>query len=220
MEKTIIDRCVRIVYRDYLNDPKPENMPLLEDLYNALRAQDEKEAQYIATALEIYVTGSLNVFNHHTNVDVNSRIVCYDIKELGKQLKKIGMLVVQDQVWNRVTINRATHKTTRYYVWGGSSPSTSFDCSGFVSWVINHSGWDVGRLGAQGLCNICTPISSANVKPGDLVFFTGTYDTPGVSHVGIYVGNNMMIHCGDPISYANLNSSYWQPHFYRYGRLP
>ena len=106
------------------------------------------------------------------------------------------------------------------YVWGGSSPSTSFDCSGFVSWVINHSGWDVGRLGAQGLCNICTPVSSSNVKPGDLVFFTGTYDTPGVSHVGIYVGNNMMIHCGDPISYANLNSSYWQSHFYRYGRLP
>ena len=106
------------------------------------------------------------------------------------------------------------------YVWGGSSPSTSFDCSGFVSWVINHSGWDVGRLGAQGLCNICTPVSSANVKPGDLVFFTGTYDTPGVSHVGIYVGNNMMIHCGDPISYANLNSSYWQSHLYRYGRLP
>ena len=106
------------------------------------------------------------------------------------------------------------------YIWGGSSPSTSFDCSGFVSWVINHSGWNVGRLGAQGLCNICTPVSSANVKPGDLVFFTGTYDTPGVSHVGIYVGNNMMIHCGDPISYANLNSSYWQSHFYRYGRLP
>ena len=106
------------------------------------------------------------------------------------------------------------------YVWGGSSPSTSFDCSGFVSWVINHSGWDVSRLGAQGLCNICTPVSSANVKPGDLVFFTGTYDTPGVSHVGIYVGNNIMIHCGDPISYANLNSNYWQSHFYRYGRLP
>ena len=106
------------------------------------------------------------------------------------------------------------------YVWGGSSPSTSFDCSGFVSWVINHSGWDVGRLGAQGLCNICTPVSSANVKPGDLVFFTGTYDTPGVSHVGIYVGEGRMIHCGDPISYADLNSSYWQSHFYRYGRLP
>ena len=116
VEKTIIDRCVRLVYRDYLSDPCPENMPVLEDLYNALRAQEEKEAQYVATALEIYVTGSLNVFNHRTNVDINSRIVCYDIKELGKQLKKIGMLIVQDQVWNRVTINRAEHKTTRYYI--------------------------------------------------------------------------------------------------------
>ena len=116
VQKTIIDRCVRLVYQDYLNDPRPENMPILEDLYNLLRAQDEKEAQYIATALEIYVTGSLNVFNHQSNVDINNRIVCYDIKELGKQLKKIGMLVVQDQVWNRVTINRAAHKSTRYYI--------------------------------------------------------------------------------------------------------
>ena len=116
VQKTIIDRCVRLVYQTYLNDPRPENMPVLEDLYNLLRAQDEKEAQYIATALEIYVTGSLNVFNHRSNVDINNRIVCYDIKELGKQLKKIGMLVVQDQVWNRVTINRAAHKSTRYYI--------------------------------------------------------------------------------------------------------
>ena len=116
VQKTIIDRCVRLVYQDYLNDPRPENMPILEDLYNLLRVQDEKEAQYIATALEIYVTGSLNVFNHQSNVDINNRIVCYDIKELGKQLKKIGMLVVQDQVWNRVTINRAAHKSTRYYI--------------------------------------------------------------------------------------------------------
>ena len=116
VQKTIIDRCVRLVYQTYLNDPHPENMPILEDLYNLLRAQEEKEAQYIATALEIYVTGSLNVFNHQSNVDINNRIVCYDIKELGKQLKKIGMLVVQDQVWNRVTINRAAHKSTRYYI--------------------------------------------------------------------------------------------------------
>ena len=116
VQKTIIDRCVRLVYNEYLNDPKPENMPILEDLYNLLREQEEKEAQYIATALEIYVTGSLNVFNHQSNVDIDNRIVCYDIKELGKQLKKIGMLVVQDQVWNRVTINRATHKSTRYYI--------------------------------------------------------------------------------------------------------
>ena len=104
------------------------------------------------------------------------------------------------------------------YVWGGSSPATSFDCSGFVSWVINHSGWNVGRLGAQGLYNICTPTSSPS--PGDLVFFKGTYDTAGVSHCGIYVGDGMMIHCGDPVSYANLNTSYWQSHFYAYGRLP
>lgn len=116
VEKTIIDRCVRLIYRDYLNDPRPENMPILEDLYNELRRQDEKEAQYIATALEIYVTGSLNVFNHRTNVNIESRVVSYDIKELGKQLKKIGMLIVQDQVWNRVTVNREAHKSTRYYI--------------------------------------------------------------------------------------------------------
>ena len=116
VEKTIIDRCVRQVYRDYLLNPVPENMPILEDLYNELRKQEEKEAQYIATALEIYVTGSLNVFNHRTNVDIRSRVVSYDIKELGKQLKKIGMLIVQDQVWNRVTVNREAHKSTRYYI--------------------------------------------------------------------------------------------------------
>ena len=106
------------------------------------------------------------------------------------------------------------------YVWGGSSPSTSFDCSGFVSWVVNHSGWDVGRLGASGLLGICTRVSAANVRPGDLIFFQGTYDTPGASHVGIYVGNNKMIHCGDPIQYADLTQSYWQQHFLAYGRLP
>ena len=109
------------------------------------------------------------------------------------------------------------------YVWGGSSPSTSFDCSGYVSWVINHSGWNVGRLGAKALCNLCTPVSAANARPGDLVFFVNTYDAPdpgAPTHCGIYVGNSMMIHCGNPISYANLNSSYWQNHFYCYGRLP
>lgn len=116
VEKTIIDRCVRLIYRNYLNDPRPENMPILQDLYDELRRQDEKEANYLATALEIYVTGSLNVFNHRTNVDIKSRVVAYDIKELGKQLKKIGMLIVQDQVWNRVTVNREAHKSTRYYI--------------------------------------------------------------------------------------------------------
>ena len=116
VEKTIIDRCVRMVYQKYLSDPKPANMPILGDLYDCLRKQEEKEAQFVATALEIYVDGSLNVFNHRTDVDVSNRVVCYDIKELGKQLKKIGMLIVQDQVWNRVTLNREARKSTRYYI--------------------------------------------------------------------------------------------------------
>ena len=106
------------------------------------------------------------------------------------------------------------------YVWGGSSPATSFDCSGFVSWVLDHSGWSIGRLGADGLYGICTPVPAAAALPGDLVFFSGTYDTPGMSHVGIYVGGGMMLHCGDPISYADLRSDYWQAHLAAYGRLP
>ena len=116
VEKTIIDRCVRLVYQDYLADPVPEKIPILEDLYNLLRKQEEPEAQRLATALEIYVNGSLKVFNHRTNVELNNRLVCFDIKDLGKQLKKLGMLIVQDQVWNRVTVNRAAHKSTRYYI--------------------------------------------------------------------------------------------------------
>ena len=115
-EKTVIDRAVRMVYRKYLSSPRPENMPVLGDLYNALLIQDEREARHIATALEIYVSGSLNVFNGQTNVDISNRIVCYDIKELGQQLKKLGMLIVQDQVWGRVTANRAEGKATRYYM--------------------------------------------------------------------------------------------------------
>ena len=116
VEKTVIDRCVHQIYQEYFRDPQPGKMPLLEDLYNALLKQEEKEAHHVATALEIYVKGSLNLFNHRTNVDINNRFVCYDIRELGKQLKKIGMLVVQDQVWGRVTTNRYGGKTTRYYV--------------------------------------------------------------------------------------------------------
>ena len=116
VEKTVIDRCVHLIYRKYFADPAPENMPLLEDLYNALLQQDEKEAHHVAAALEIYVKGSLNVFNHRTNVDINNRIVCFDIKQLGKQLKKLGMLIVQDAVWGRVTANRSAGKSTRYYV--------------------------------------------------------------------------------------------------------
>ena len=116
IEKTVIDRCVHQIYQHYFEDPKSENMPLLEDLYNALLQQEEKEAHRVATALEIYVKGSLNLFNHRTNVDIRNRFVCYDIKELGKQLKKLGMLIVQDQVWGRVTANRSAGKTTRYYM--------------------------------------------------------------------------------------------------------
>lgn len=116
VEKTVIDRCVHQIYQRYFNDPRPENMPILEDLYNALLEQEEKEARHVATALEIYVKGSLNLFNHQTNVDIQNRLVCYDIKQLGKQLKKIGMLIVQDQVWGRVTANRNAGKSTRYYM--------------------------------------------------------------------------------------------------------
>jgi len=116
VEKTVIDRCVHQIYQKYFDDPVPENMPILEDLYNMLLSQEEKEAHHVATALEIYVKGSLNLFNHRTNVDINNRLVCYNIKELGKQLKKLGMLVVQDQVWGRVTANREAGRATRYYM--------------------------------------------------------------------------------------------------------
>ena len=115
IERTVIDRAVKAIYRPYLASPCPENMPILEDLYNALLQQDEKEAHHVATALEIYVKGSLNLFNHRTNVNVNNRIVYYAIKELGKQMKKLGMLIVQDAVWGRVTANRSAGKSTRYY---------------------------------------------------------------------------------------------------------
>ena len=115
-EKSVIDRCLPLVYQKYFSDPRPENMPVLGDLYDCLRKQKEPQAQRIATALEIYVNGSLKVFNHQTNVELNNRIVCFDIKDLGKQLKKLGMLIVQDQVWNRVTVNRGSHKSTRYYI--------------------------------------------------------------------------------------------------------
>ena len=157
VEKTIIDRCVRMVYRDYLADPRPENMPVLGDLYDLLRAQEEKEAQYIATALEIYVTGSLSVFNHRTNVDIQNRVVCYDIKELGKQLKQLGMLVIQDQVWNRVTINRAAGKTTRYYV-------DEFHCCSRASW--GAGAWRFGSGFASGAgCRQGSPRTSKTFWP-------------------------------------------------------
>ena len=127
---------------------------------------------------------------------------------------------LEDEIF--VTLITEAEKYIGYpYVWGGSNPNTSFDCSGFVSWVLTQSGvCNTGRLGAQGLYNISTPVSSANARPGDLIFFVGTYDTPGVSHVGIYVGGGKMLHCGDPIQYADINTSYWQSHFYAFGRPP
>ena len=307
IEKTVIDRCVHQIYQHYFEDPKPENMPLLEDLYHALLQQEEKEAHRVATALEIYVKGSLNLFNHRTNVDVNNRFVCYDIKELGKQLKKIGMLIVQDQVWGRVTANRSAGKTTRYYMdefhlllkeeqtaaysveiwkrfrkWGGIPTGITqnvkdllssreveniFETSDFV-YMLNQAAGDRQILSQQlnisphqlsyvthsgegeGLLfygNVILPfvdhfptdlalykimttklsdisetkvIRPSDARPGDLIFFQNTYNTSGASHVGIYVGNGMMIHCGNPISYASVNTSYWQQHFYCYGRIP
>ena len=307
IEKTVIDRCVHQIYQHYFEDPKPENMPLLEDLYHALLQQEEKEAHRVATALEIYVKGSLNLFNHRTNVDINNRFVCYDIKELGKQLKKIGMLIVQDQVWGRVTANRSAGKTTRYYMdefhlllkeeqtaaysveiwkrfrkWGGIPTGITqnvkdllssreveniFENSDFV-YMLNQAAGDRQILSQQlnisphqlsyvthsgegeGLLfygNVILPfvdhfptdlalykimttklsdisetkvIRPSDARPGDLIFFQNTYNTSGASHVGIYVGNGMMIHCGNPISYASVNTSYWQQHFYCYGRIP
>ena len=127
---------------------------------------------------------------------------------------------LQDEEFARMI--REAEKYLGYpYVWGGSSPSTSFDCSGFVSWVINNcgNGWSVGRLTANGLMGVCDIIPRSSAKPGDLIFFQGTYDTSGASHVGIYVGNGMMIHCGNPISYASIETSYWQQHFYCFGRI-
>jgi cell wall-associated NlpC family hydrolase len=123
-----------------------------------------------------------------------------------------------DQVFDAV-ITEANKWLGMPYVWGGSSPVTSFDCSGYISWVLNQSGFNVGRLSAQGLYDISSPVSAANVKPGDLVFFVGTYNTSGVSHAGIYAGDGMMVHCGNPIGYASINTSYWQSHFYSFGKL-
>lgn len=393
-EKSVIDRCLPLVYQKYLNDPKPENMPTLGDLYDCLREQKERQAQRIATALEIYVNGSLRVFNHQTK-DADMKGAEEDYLELEKELDKqirqmesthpgydeyryqldeIGhdpyqlishLTAVYEQftrgqvkpvikelfkqqyllkVWETIEIrtrmetrvgirptidafgnvsmetytyqeeveyeykilnvllknkgfdtiarkNMNRKQTGRYdaynltygnrpelfgagsptysggttgsigtgggaggsgggfkydipsealsdekfarmieeaekylgmpYVWGGSSPSTSFDCSGFVCWVINNcgNGWSVGRTTANGLRGKCSYVSPADAQPGDLIFFEKTYNTAGASHVGIYVGNGMMIHCGDPISYTSINSTYWQSHFLGFGRI-
>lgn len=145
----------------------------------------------------------------YPNASVKKEYIDYDIPPEALEDKQFAAMITEAE------------KYLGYpYVWGGSSPATSFDCSGFVSWVLNHSGWNVGRLGAQGLYNICTPVSASNAKPGDLVFFEHTYNTDGVSHVGIYVGDGMMIAAGDPISYTSIETSYWQSHLYGFGRLP
>lgn len=150
-----------------------------------------------------------NEYYNYNNPSVSDEVYDRLFDELHKLEQETGI-----QMSNSPTV------TVGYpYVWGGSSPETSFDCSGFVSYVLTNTGLcNTGRLGAQGLYNISTPVSDP--QPGDLVFFVGTYDTSGISHVGIYVGDNMMLHCGDPISYTNLNTSYWQSHFYAYGRPP
>ena len=334
IEKTVIDRCVHQIYQRYFDNPAPENMPILEDLYDALLKQDEKEAHHVATALEIYVKGSLKLFNNRTNVDdldeinhnpyelaayltvkfedytrdevqatlqwlfeqqyeltltevveIRTRTTSstdpetgettteeedYEYYILNVKLRNKGLnsvisnsgLSEDDMERYRILLQtrgnrpdifgndiyatpggeytdydipgealtdtrfanmiREAEKYLGYpYVWGGSSPSTSFDCSGFVSYVINHcgNGWSVGRLTANGLMGVCDIIPKSSAKPGDLIFFQGTYDTSGASHVGIYVGNGMMIHCGNPISYASIESNYWQQHFYCFGRI-
>lgn len=274
-EKGIIDECIRHIYDTYFENPVPENMPILEDLYNALLKYEPKnvekelakeakaKAVRIANSLVLYVSGSQNYFNHRTNVDSQNRIICFDIRDLGKQLKELGMLIVQDAVWNGeyynplfyfdvgegtlygespggggvpgnaippdsyddATVQALMEEAAKYlgypYVWGGSSPSTSFDCSGFVCWVFTNSGvHNLPRTTAQGIYDQCTPVSASEAKAGDIIFFTGTYNSAGaVSHVGIYCGNGVMIHCGDPIKYASINTPYWQSHFYSFGRL-
>lgn len=301
-EKSVIDRCLPLVYQKYFENPVPENMPILGDLYNCLRSQKEPQAQRIATALEIYVNGSLKVFNHRTNVQLDNRII-YEYTEIlmpqgtkvlsvmdgtvkdisdgsitlenekGYKVKitncsnirvsegaevKEGDVIAKVNSQGSVRISFTYHRTSfnpyfyldvgegsvygaggdvsakagaliteamKYrgvpYVWGGYSPS-GFDCSGFVSYAINHcgAGWNIGRLTADGLRGICRTIPSSQAQAGDLIFFQGTYDTPGASHVGIYLGNGEMIHCGKPVQVTSINSSYWQQHFLSFGRLP
>ena len=193
-----------------------------EKIAQEIVARRPDKEEYVCAA-GISPSGSIHIGNFR---DVaTSYFVVLALRRMGKKARLLFSWDEYDRT-RKVPVNvaKVTEGFEQYigypYVWGGSSPSTSFDCSGFISWVINHSGWNVGRLGAQGLYNICTPVSSSQAKPGDLVFFVGTYDTPGVSHVGLYVGNSVMLHCGDPISYTNLNSNYWQSHFYSFGRLP
>ena len=249
VEKTIIDRCVRLVYRNYLNDPRPENMPILGDLYYDYELEDWVTEEYeyeVEVPYTYYIcTVKLENFNlSHVPVYIMSQeqlsLYAMYMGTLGNRPDLFGSSsyvgryygseypkyeippeALEDEQFAAI-IKEAEKYLGFPYVWGGSSPSTSFDCSGFVSYVYNNCGlgWSFGRLGAEGLRQICAYVSPANAKPGDLIFFQGTYDTTGASHVGIYVGNNTMLHCGDPIQYSDITSSYWQQHFYQFGRLP
>lgn len=335
---SVIDRCLPIIYEKYIKDPKPENMPTLGDLYECLKRQPEPQVRRIVTALELYVTGSLNYFNHdpyalcaiisaylggeewtidsaypvmeryfklqyvltekittETRYRTEQRVgqqlvtdpktgaqrwesytyevevpytyrIC-DVKLENKNLshqpvysmsrEKMGLYALymstlgnmpdlfagkphasqlKDPLLYDVSeeykqadpqFGKLIEEAEKYlgfpYVWGGSSPDTSFDCSDFVSYVFTNSGvYNTGRLGATGLYGICQKITADEARPGDLIFFEGTMgeDVGGITHVGLYVGGDMMIHCGNPITYADLTRSYWQQHFYGFGRIP
>ena len=199
---------VEVEYEYYILNVTLKNKTLEAAVFDSGMTDDERE-RYMVLNETMGNRPYLFEGDVYANVTPTSEYLDYDIP--GEALSDVRFARM---------IQEAEKYLGYPYVWGGSSPSTSFDCSGFVCWVLNHSGWNVGRTTAQGLCNFCTPVRYSDAKPGDLVFFMGTYDTPEVSHVGIYVGNDMMIHCGDPISYSNLNSAYWQEHLYCYGRLP
>jgi len=199
---------VQVAYNYYILNVNMENNGLSEILLTA-GLTDDQISRY---ALLMQTLGNRpDIFGDNPYAIAMQDVLHYDIP---------GEALTDEKF--RKMITEAEKYLGYPYVWGGSSPSTSFDCSGFVSWVINHcgNGWSVGRLGAEGLKNICAIIPRSEAKPGDLIFFQGTYDTTGASHVGIYVGNNMMIHCGNPIQYASIDTAYWQAHFYCFGRLP
>ena len=199
---------VEVPYQYYILNVNMENNGLSEILLTA-GLTDDQISRY---ALLMQTLGNRpDIFGDNPYAIAMQDVLHYDIP--GEALT--------DERFRRM-ITEAEKYLGYPYVWGGSSPSTSFDCSGFVSWVINHcgNGWNVGRLGAEGLRQICAIIPPSEAKPGDLIFFQGTYDTTGASHVAIYVGNNMMIHCGNPIQYASIDTTYWRAHFYCFGRLP
>lgn len=225
VERTVIDRCVRQMYREHLQNPETSKMPTLQTLYDLLCSQPEGEAVRLATSRRLRFededTGQDSPSGHD---GPKSKPYLWEGiynggEDTGPSYEIPGEAL--DDPAFAALMEEATKYIGWPYVWGGSSPSTSFDCSGFVCWVYTASGvHNLPRTTAQGIYNQCAIISPSEAKPGDIIFFTGTYDSPGpVSHVGIYVGDGMMLHCGSPIQYANINSSYWQTHFYAFGRL-